>query len=355
MDKHILYSLIISSNTTIKQAMQKLNETGRKILFVTDEYSRILGVITDGDIRDALLCGMEFTVKVDKVMNTNYIYVESYRHDKLEKVKQLMLDMNVSQIPSIDSSGIIVDLFVWTDVFNTHPHRKDKEYSNQVIVMAGGKGTRLDPFTKIFPKPLIPINDKPVIEHIMERFHKFGFNRFTYTLNYKKEYIKLFLKERNFPYAIDFIEEETFLGTAGSLSLLRNKIEETFFVINCDSLLDLDFEELLKWHKEQAVAITIVGCHNEVNIPFGVLDIADGKLLRIREKPSNDVIINTGAYVMEPHVISYLTEGRFIDMNTLIDTVGAKDKIAVFPICGGWYDLGQWEEYHNALMKIGGE
>ena len=186
----------------------------------------------------------------------------------------------------------------------------------------------------------------------MERFYKSGFSKFVYTLNYRKEYIKVFLKENNFPYEISWFEEADYLGTAGSLSLLKDIVKDTFFVTNCDSLLKADFELILKWHKEEKSAITIVGCHNEVKIPFGVLELRKGRLNKILEKPIHEVMINTGVYVMEPRVISFIPEGEPLDMNKLIEKVAKKEKISVYPIHLGWFDIGQWEEYKRGLEKM---
>jgi NDP-sugar pyrophosphorylase family protein len=264
-----------------------------------------------------------------------------------------MIENKIGQIPVLNDRGIIVDVILWTDVLEEKEHLKLRElHSNKVVIMAGGKGTRLDPFTKVLPKPLIPVGNKPIIELIMERFYQYGFHNFIYTLNYRKEYIKLFLKESNFPYTIDWVEETDFLGTAGGLTLLKNKVADTFFVTNCDSLLEVDLEKVLKWHKEQKVAITIIGCYNEIKIPFGVLEIYGGKLQKITEKPVHDILINTGVYVMEPHIISYIPENEPIDMNALIDLAFKKEKISVYPIYKGWLDIGQWEEYKNAVEKL---
>jgi NDP-sugar pyrophosphorylase family protein len=218
--------------------------------------------------------------------------------------------------------------------------------------MAGGKGSRLDPFTRVLPKPLIPVGNKPIIEAIMERFARCGFNRFLYTLNYKKEYLKLFLKEASLPYTMEWVEEDDFLGTAGSLSLLKDKLTETFFVTNCDSLLDVDFEAVLRWHREHGAAITIIGCHNEFRIPFGVLEMSRGKLTKLIEKPVHDVMINTGVYIMEPQVISYLSDRKQTDFDELLKLLPKKDKVTVYPVYEGWLDIGQWEEYRKSLSKL---
>ncbi|OGL46807.1 MAG: hypothetical protein A2W05_05400 [Candidatus Schekmanbacteria bacterium RBG_16_38_10] len=354
MDKTKLRSLLISPDTTLKMAMQKLNETAEKILFVTDDNRRLLGTITDGDIRRGIISSVEFNDYVEKIMRKSFSSVLFNQVDKEEAIKYLMAEKKIEQIPVLDDEGIIIDVVLWTDIIRGQkPSEKKQDQSNSVVIMAGGKGTRLDPFTKILPKPLIPIGNKPVIELIMDSFYKYGFHKFIYTLNYKKEYIKLFLKENSFPYIIDWVEEDEFLGTAGSLSLLKDKVDDTFFIINCDSIINVNFEDILKWHKEHKAAITIIGCHNEFKIPFGVLELSHGRCSRILEKPVHDVIINTGIYVMEPHVISYIKQGEKVDMNQLIDLVAKKEKVTVYPIYSGWFDIGQWQEYRKSVEKLG--
>lgn len=353
MDKTKLKSLLIETGTTIKQTMQKLNETSEKILFVVASDERLIGTITDGDIRTALINGMEFSEKIENVMQRQFISINQDVKDREEVAKKLMLDTKVEQIPVLDKRGAIADVIIWTDILEDRKRSGPVHvYQNQVVIMAGGKGTRLDPFTKILPKPLIPIGNKPVIEIIMERFALNGFSNFIYTLNYKKEYIKLFLKENALPYTIDWVEEEEFLGTAGSLLLLKDKVADTFIVTNCDSLMDIDFGEVMKWHREHKAAMTIVGCHNEFQIPFGVLEISNGRLDSITEKPVHDVIINTGVYVMEPSVLSCIPEGRPFNMNELIDVLLEKETLTVYPIYGGWLDIGQWKEYRKSLDKL---
>jgi len=356
MDRKKLESILILSGTTIKQAMQKLSDTQERILFVVDNGKKLMGTINDGDIRRALINGSKFDDHVGNVMHKSFVSVDRDVADIEGYSKILMLEKKIEQIPVLDKTGIISDVILWTDIIGEERRSEPANLSETpVVIMAGGRGTRLDPFTKILPKPLIPIGNKPVIEIIMERFYKCGFHKFFYTLNYKKEYLKLFLRENNFPYDISWAEEDDFLGTAGGLALLKDKINETFFVVNCDSLLDVNFEDILKWHKEHKSAMTLIGCHNEVKIPFGVLKLSDGKLAKIVEKPVHDIIINTGVYVIEPHVISYIPEGRHMDMNELIETVIEKEKVSVYPIYKGWFDIGQWEEYKKTVEKLQGK
>ncbi len=349
MNKDKLNSLLILSDTTIKQAMQKLNETAEQILCVTEKSKKLIGTVTDGDIRRGIINGLRFNDKVEKIMYKDFTSV-LYNTPKLEEhVESLMIETKLEHIPILNEKGVIVDVILLAEILRGKKHIKPKQlYENRVIIMAGGKGTRLDPFTKILPKPLIPIGNKPVIEIIMEKFYRCGLYKFTYTLNYKKEYLKLFLKENDFPYEIDWIEEDDYLGTAGSLSLIKDKVTDTFWVANCDSILDIDLEQVMKWHKEHKAAMTIVGCHNEVKIPFGVLQLSDGKLSKVLEKPIHDMIVNTGVYIIEPRAISYIPYGKKMDMNELIDTIARKEEVSVFPIYGGWIDVGQWEEYKKA-------
>ena len=354
MDKIKLKSLLVPPDMTIKKAMQRLSETSERILFVVDKEDRLVGTITDGDLRRGIIAGKQFDEGVKGIMHHDFISVMSGLRDIEKSVKELMIKTEIEQIPVLNEQGQIVDVILWTDLLDGKRIEKAKEeHDNQVVIMAGGQGTRLDPLTRILPKPLVPIGNKPVIEVIMERFYQYGFSKFIYTLNYKKEYIKFFLKENTYPYQIDWAEEDDFLGTAGGLILLKDKITSTFFVTNCDSLLEVDFEKILAWHKENDSALTIVGCHNEVKIPFGVLEISNGKLEKILEKPTHDVMINTGVYVMEPHVISYLPDRQPFAMDELIMAVSGREKVTVYPIYGGWLDIGQWEEYNRTLKELG--
>jgi len=353
MDINKVKELLIPSGMNIKDAMKKLNDTAEKILFVVDENEILLGTVSDGDIRRGIISGLDFLEEVKVIMNKNFIAIKSNTTDIDKQARELMHKNTIMQIPVVADNGTIKDIISWMDLLDEKKHSDPvKLQSNQVVVMAGGKGVRLDPFTKILPKPLIPIGHKTIIEHIMERFYRSGFHRFLYTLNYKKEYIKLFLKESELPYTVDWVEEDDYLGTAGGLTLLKEKICDTFFVTNCDSLLDINFESVLDWHKEQKASITIIGCHNEFRIPFGVLECANSKLDKLLEKPIHDVIINTGVYVMEPHIIEKIPIDASLNMNELIDLVSREDKITVYPISHGWFDVGQWNEYKKTLRYL---
>lgn len=354
MDRETIQSISIPPGTTIKDSIRRLNDTARKILFVADADDKLVGTISDGDIRRGLIAGYGFNEPVEKIMCKDFFAFDYADLHAKARAREVMVDRNIQLIPLIDQHGRVRDVILWTDILGVSNTKKTRQvHDNKVIIMAGGKGTRLDIFTKIFPKSLIPVGDKPAVELIMERFYNHGFHRFIYTLNHKKEYVKLFLKERTFPYEIDWVEEQEFLGTAGSLSLVREKIDDTFFVINCDTLLDIDYAEVLAWHKERGAALTAVGCHNEISIPFGVLSLANGKLEKIHEKPSHDVIVNTGMYVMEPRALAYLIPGQPTGMNELINAVISKEDVNVYPVYGrDWLDLGQWDSYKRSTKIL---
>ncbi|MDD5560632.1 MAG: sugar phosphate nucleotidyltransferase [Candidatus Omnitrophica bacterium] len=353
MEKNKLQALLISSNISIKEAMQKLDYTAEQILFVVEKGNRLVGTITDGDIRRGIIHGLAFNDEVKKLMHTDFIKVAGDMHNLMQHVKEIMLKDKVEQVPVISKDGAIEDVIIWTDVLGENPREIPvMSCSNPVVIMAGGKGARLDPFTRMLPKPLIPIGEKPVIEIIMDKFFQKGFKNFIFTLNYKKEYIKIFFKENKFPYAIDWVEENEYTGTAGSLALLAGKVKEPFFVTNCDILLDVDYQDILKWHISQGNMMTLVGCHKEIKIPYGILEMDEGRLKKFIEKPNYDMVINTGVYLLEPDSIKLIPKGKPMEMNHLIEEVAKKGKVSVYPVHNGWLDLGQWGEYKKSIESL---
>ncbi len=353
MDKVKLRTLLIQPETTLKESMQRLNETAEQILFVTNEDDKLLGTVTDGDIRRRLVAGLQFGDKVKKIMFQQFVFILCDEPDKKEKAQKIMLEKQIEQIPILDKNMRITDVILWVDIFGTKETAEQKQLlTNNVVIMAGGRGTRLDPFTKILPKPLIPIGENPIIEIIMEQLYKCGFHNFIYTLNYKKEYIKLFLRENNFPYNIDWVEEKDYFGTSGSLSLLKGKVKDTFFVLNCDTILNANYADILKWHKENNNLMTLVGCHKEIQVPYGILELDNGILKSFVEKPNYDVITNTGVYVLEPEILHMVPDNKYMDMNTLIENVAKRGKVSVYPIHDGWVDVGQWEEFQKSIKEL---
>ena len=218
--------------------------------------------------------------------------------------------------------------------------------------MAGGKGTRLDPFTRILPKPLIPLGEKTVIEIIIDSFVECGVGKFYISVNYKSKIIKSYFEELNPPYAIEYIHEDKPLGTAGSLRYLRGNLETSLIVTNCDVIIKADYRDIVEHHLANRNDITLVASLKNYNIPYGVCDIENGGvLIRIQEKPEYNFLVNTGIYLLRPETLELIPENEFFDITHLIEKAkGAGGKIGVYPISDkSWIDTGEWAEYKNAI------
>lgn len=338
-------SVLVKEKSLIKEAIKQLNENSLQILLVIDDNYRLIGTVTDGDIRRAILNNVSFDEPVGKIMNRmpKFVYI-----GEEENAKELMIKHRIKTIPVLDRERRVVDLILMEKFLETKYEYSEKP--NYVFIMAGGKGTRLDPFTKILPKPLIPIGDTPIIEVIIKNFKKYGFNNFLISVNYKAEIIKLYFSENPDGYNINFIHEKDFLGTAGSLRLAEEKLKDTFIVSNCDVIIDIDFDELLKYHKKSNNHATIVGVVKNMQIPYGVIDVNNGELVNMIEKPEYNFVINSGVYVLEPELINLIPQGKPINMpDLLLKSKEVGYKVGVYPVSSKWFDVGQWEEYRNTL------
>jgi dTDP-glucose pyrophosphorylase len=345
--------VLVGLNTSIKDALKQMNKTALQILIVVDDQNKLLGVLTDGDIRRALIKGMDFNQPINSIMTSNPI-VMPYPADK-KKALELMKRFDIRHVPVVDKDNKVINLFLWKD-FLENGEIVFPEKSNKVIIMAGGKGIRLDPFTKILPKPLIPINDKPVIEVIMDNFQKYGFTKFIITLNYKAEMIKMYFAENPNNYQIEYIQEKDFLGTVGALSLLKNQLKVTTVVSNCDVIVDANYDDLLNYHKQNSNQITILGVSRNINIPYGILNMKSecADFEEIIEKPDYHFIVNSGVYVLEPEVVDLIPKNQLMDMPDLLLMAKKKRfKIQVYPANCSWFDIGEWEEYKKAMEYIG--
>ncbi|MEI8012561.1 MAG: nucleotidyltransferase family protein [Candidatus Omnitrophota bacterium] len=344
---------LIPLGITVKTAMKRLSEIGAKELFVVNEQEQLAGALSDGDIRKWLLHGGKLDAVVDKVCNKTPKFVE--RAYDLEHVKSLMLEHKIESIPVIDGDRKVERILVWDEVFGNAMTIVRPRLKLPVVIMAGGKGTRLDPFTRILPKPLIPIGDKPVIELIMEKFAEYGTRQFLVSLNHKARMVKSYFEEARQIYKIRYVTEDRPLGTAGALRLLARMIKGVFIVTNCDIIINCDYAELAAFHAKSRNDITIVvSCRNFV-IPYGVCDIEPGGILKaIQEKPGYDVLVNTGMYVVNPKLIKLIPAGVSFNFTDLISKAkGLKMKVGVFPISeDAWIDIGQWEEYQKAVRNL---
>ena len=334
----------IDLNISIIHSLKKMDNEGVKSLLVFQK-DVFVGLLTIGDIQRAILKNIDFNTPVLSIIDKNKIY--AFDSDSIEVIKNKMLKLRAECMPILSKKGELVDVKFWSDLFTIK--RIKQKIHLPVVIMAGGKGTRLKPLTNVIPKPLIPINDKTIIEEIMDRFMEYGCHQFYLSVNFKAELIKYYFDHlNNMKYDIFYFKEDKPLGTAGSLSLLKNKIHTTFFVSNCDILIDQDYSDILKYHRENNNKITLVSALKYYSIPYGTIETTKGGVLKsLEEKPELAFQINSGMYLLEPELLNEIPDNKFFHITDLIENVMKSGRnVGVFPVTeGSWIDIGEWREY----------
>jgi dTDP-glucose pyrophosphorylase/predicted transcriptional regulator len=345
-------SILIDKSATVKDALKYLDQNEDKILFVIDN-NKLVGSVTDGDIRRWILNDGALNDIVSNVCFKGTYFV--YTDYDLTKVKAEMVKLAISHVPVVNKNNEILEFLVWNKLFDGKLLRKTKEpLDAEVVIMAGGKGTRLDPFTKILPKPLIPIGDKTILEIIIDKFVDYQVNEFYVSVNHKAKIIKSFFEEIQPEYKINFLYEEKPLGTVGSLKQLEGSLNKEIILTNCDIIIEADYADLLKHHKEHKNDITIVVSLKHYSIPYGICEIENGgQLLNIKEKPEYDFLVNTGMYIINPDVLEFIPKDEFFHITHLIDKIKPTHRIGIYPISeNSWTDTGEWMEYKKAVEKL---
>lgn len=338
----------IEDSITVKDAMKQLNETASRVLFIQDN-GKLLAACTDGDIRRWILSGGELTVSIKNAANYNPKYLINGTYEQAIKY---LKQYKIEAIPIVDENLIIKDIIFW----NQQEVKKNNEsLSLPVVMMAGGKGTRLYPFTKILPKPLIPVGDMPIAEIIMNQFAEYGCKDFHLIVNHKKNMIKAYFNEIEKDYNVYFEDEDIPLGTGGGLSLLKGKINKTFILTNCDIIIQEDMIPIYKFHKEHNNIITMICAAKEVQIPYGVVNVEEnGKIVSMEEKPCFSFLTNTGCYIVEPEVIDSLESNKMIGFPDIIEQYKMSGKnVGAYPIDGDkWMDMGQIDELEKMRKRL---
>ena len=339
---------LISPSVTVLEAMSFIDVGAKGIAFVCSG-ERVQAVVTDGDIRRYILHGGDLHANVLTMANRDFKYLSEHEEVSSEVLAKIKGDYKA--LPVLDSSGALQSI-VFSDETAL---RKRPDLQIPVVIMAGGKGTRLYPYTKVLPKPLIPIGDLPITMHIIQRFGKYGCNRFMMVVNHQKELIKAYYADPEIPYDIDFADEGEPLGTAGGLKLLEGKIDSTFFLTNCDILVDADYQKIYQHHKQAGNVITVVCAVKNIIIPYGTIQLDDnGQISRMVEKPTLSHLVNTGCYIIEPEVLEMIPAGTFIHMPEVIQMCMDEGMaVGVYPISEEqWQDMGQIDEMEKMNKKI---
>lgn len=343
---------IISVTFTMLDALKVMDSTGYRSLLVLDESNKFKGILSIGDIQRSLIKDNKLNILIGDILRNNPRIADS--NTPFAEIKETMIKYRMEFMPVVNIKNEIETVYFWEDLFDINTHIPLAQFNIPVVIMAGGIGTRLKPLTNVLPKPLIPIGEKTIIEEIIERFGNHGCNKFFISVNYKADLIRFYLKNLNLPWKLDFIEEEKPMGTAGSLSLLKGQINETFFVSNCDILIEQDFSEMLDYHRNNKNEITIIAALKHFPIAYGTIETGEnGRLLKLVEKPELTFKINSGMYILEPHLLNEIPENNSTHMTDLIDQIfKRRGNIGVFPVSeGSWKDIGNWIAYQYFLNK----
>ena len=351
-------NIIISKKTKIKIALKILNNAQSKCLVVVNSKKDniYLGTITDGDIRRALIKKISLNNTVEKIYNKKSKYLKQSILKK-NNIKNLIKKLNITVLPVIDDNRKLKKV-----IQISKPHRKKikvdkKKYLKNypLVIMAGGLGTRLEPFTKVLPKALIPINDKSIAEVIINKFLDYGIKEVYLSINHKSEMIKAYFKNKKVKTKINFIEEKTFLGTCGSLSLLRTKKNKNFIVSNCDILMNFNYSKLVKFHEVNNNDLTLVAVNKKFKVPYGICELKNnGELNFIREKPTYKYLTNAGLYIIKKEICTLISKSHKTDFNDLIKNLKKRNKkVGIFKSNQNtWSDIGQINEYKKNFNKI---
>jgi dTDP-glucose pyrophosphorylase len=347
VDSLNIKDFLIDEECTVLEAMKLLDKVAKKVLFVV-QNGRLRAAITDGDIRRWILKKGKLDAIVKDIANYNPKYL--YEKDKL-MAKEFMRKHSIEALPILNKDREILSVVLW----NEEEIGPRKTLTIPIVIMAGGFGTRLYPYTKILPKPLIPIGEIPIVEHIINRFNLYGSNDFFLIVNHKKNMIKAYFNEIEKNYTINFIDEDEPLGTGGGLSLLKGEINSTFILSNCDILIEEDYEKIYNYHKKENSLITMVCSLKNIQIPYGVIEISEtGEIDNMKEKPELSFFTNTGMYIVEPKVIEELEYNKAISFPDIIERYKeAGERIGVYPISeNSWLDMGQFDEMEEMRRRL---
>lgn len=334
----------ILESATIKQALKTLSAGALQILVVLDKKKKFVGTLTDGDIRRGFLKGLSINSSINSIVFRNPIVAK--KNTTKEMLLSIAFKKKKYQIPIVDDNRRVIGIYILDELL------KNNVMSNEVVIMAGGKGTRLRPFTKDIPKPMLKVGNKPIIQTIVERFKDSGYQNFIICVNYKSKVIKdYFGNGSKFGVNIQYVHEKVKMGTAGALSLIKKKPKKPFFVINGDLLTNLNFKKMLDFHNEHSAKATMCIKEYNINLSYGEVKVASENIVSINEKPKHKFFINAGAYILDPKCIKLIPK-KFYDMPSVFKKmIKKKYKIVSFPLGEYWLDVGRPDDYDKAKLE----
>ncbi len=333
---------MISSESSIREAIITIDASSLQIALVVDENQRLVGTVTDGDVRRGILQGVALHEAVSKIMQCSPIVAKF--NDAKETILSLMKEKKVHQIPLLNQDGCVVGMEVLDEML------KVSERENWVVLMAGGQGTRLQPLTDDCPKPLLAIGKKPILQTILENFMEYGFKKFYIAVNYKSEMVQSYFGDGiKWNVEIQYLSENQRLGTAGALGLLPHNIKHPLIVMNGDLLTKINFAQLLNFYHESKADALMCVREYDFQVPFGVVNLDNHRITNIEEKPMHKFFVNAGIYVLAPQVLKSIPKKTPLDMPQLFEKlIRKKANVTAFPIREYWLDIGRLDDFNRA-------
>lgn len=335
-------NVTLHPNSTIKEALRIIDSGAMKLAIILDENEKLVGTVTDGDIRRGLLGGLSLDDSVEGIIfkTPTVCRIE----DTKERILEIAIEKKLYQIPIVDNNGKLIGIEEVDELL------KAKNKSNKVVLMVGGLGTRLYPLTKNTPKPMLKVGDKPILETIILNFKKYGFTNIILSVSYKSEIIENYFGDGSkFGVNIEYIHEEKRMGTAGALSLMKEKLNEPFFVMNGDLLTNINFEHMMDYHSQNNSIGTMGVREYDFQVPYGVVNVDGINIKSIEEKPVHNFYVSGGVYILSDEVLQYIPQNEYFDMPTLFEKIIADGRKSIsFPIREYWLDIGRMEEFEKA-------
>ena len=332
----------LKQNATIKEALGIIDSGAMQIALVVDDNDKLLGTLTDGDIRRGILRGLDLDSPIETIVFKEPAIAKI--SSTKEEILKIALSKKLHQIPIVDDNGIVLDLKEIEELV------EPKIKTNRAILMVGGLGTRLRPLTQDMPKPMLKVGNKPILQTIVEKFAEYGFVNITMCVNFNASIIRDYFGDgKEFGVNIDYVLEQKRMGTAGALSLLKERPSEPFFVMNGDLLTNVNFEHIFNYHTLHKATATMCVREYDYEVPYGVVKMNDNKITAIAEKPVQKFFVSAGIYMLSPEILDLIPKNEFYDMPALFEKLIKLSKNVIsFPIREYWLDIGRMEEYQRA-------